>query len=1061
MSSQNVTHSDAVDNPERGVQRFQSQDKTRLQSLRGRYSSQIKGYYLVWDDIVAAFPNIDYLLVPTSHCLFLIDEELEFYNPLRLPVSSDDIATVVNCRVPHSKVTDNLDHELLLSDNSAHLLEPDEDANSNPIMDALSTLVADNSLVDLYIKLKMGMLTLKEFFEEVDEEDEERHIILLWYFNSLQRHERLLALISLLEDVGSSINDLQDDLADNRAGLDILHRAILAFEVSNRWDSRDPDKAPDQLKYPHSPLPNMFFVLPADASTWIPNDPRTHTYRLHFLCSYEPEMGLDTATDGIHLLDHPGYPIRDWDGFLKIHGYYILTVMQYVQAKIELDKTKIKEDEKIQDAYQRLVDGSSFSVQGIRELLDMAIRSLMKVIRVQLQLEVDINTISKARTFLEDEDIRDSSGTNKVVGLCADWDQETIEWRCPRHFVEKYKEVALDKLKSCAVSLEGDYDMALGVAAIKAHSMDQVTEFLSLLKGTSVATDLTICMLWAITPDELTEIIKHVRDSKVVNLMLESAVFKDHPFYSTEQACISIHSHMEERTYLTSIAFANIVNQPDERSTRMEYTIFTEDRFIVTTDIPMNICPRWDLFKSFMVQFPNVIGYGLDKNKEEGRQQEDEEEANVDENGDGARRHGGEKENNANITALTWSGAEDNDLIVERMALMTRLREISASYPSVQSLGFQSAYHQAAQFDMRDGAFQGLVNARFPIKFNEQLLYVGTLRRFTLEAVPHDPYYLSTLGNVLETNPKLTEVTIEAKESIILSQIVFCCRHLRNQAQSLCCTFYEGLSETEERVIAELMLRVSKKEEGVTPTGCPIDARMEDLDRHDSEFFNVKSVDIKVLQWVVDTIFEEMSDDEAAVLDMITAQVPNTLHSFVLDPHRMTRTGIKSLERVFSRSKIHELKIKCCSIENGMEEALVSALAHLNRSMLVSLQLRGDHIDAWLQILSQSISTHSASTSTTTNTPRDMRMEDAQLGHLVQFEVVGTAVDRRPLSALANWTLFQIIQSSSTTLLDVKFENMDLVDARDWALLLEEVETANKGEKRLRVVNCNTVVEQL
>ncbi|KAG0346040.1 hypothetical protein BG004_002591 [Podila humilis] len=708
MSSQNV--SDAVDNPENGVQRFQSQDKTRLQSLRGRYSSLVQEHYLTWDDIVTAFPDIDYLLVPTYQCVFLIDEDCELstiskhgeslttcsYDPLRIPVSSDDIATVVNRKVPHFKTRDNVDQELLLSDSCAHLLEPEEGTDPNPIMDALSALTADNSLVDLYIKLRMGMLTLKEFLEQVDEDDEERHLVLLWYFNLLQRHERLLASISLLENAGSSIKELQDDLADHRASLEILHKAILAFETASGVAAYQANRELEDESYPYYPSPYLFFLLPADVSTWVPNNPCTHTYRVHFLCNYEPdEDGSDT--EGFHLLDHPGYEIRDWDGFLKIYGYYILTLMQSIQDEIELDSKEGEEGEEgkkvetIKDMYQSVVDGTPFSIQEFRELLDVAIKDLRMIVRVKVQLSMDTTTLRKVKIFLEGEDMSDSKSINKFVGLYPDWSKSIIDWRCPRHFVEKYKEVALDKLKSCAVSLDGDYDMALGVATIKVHSMDQVTEFL----------------------------------------------------------------------------------------------------------------------------------------------------------------------------------------------------------PSVQSLGLLSAHHQAAQFDMRDGAFQGLVDARFPTELHEQLLYA--LRRFVLETASHDPYYLSTLGNVLETNLKLTEVKIGAKESIILSQVVFCCRHLRNRAQSLHFTFYDDLSKDEERVVAELMLTSLDDEQDVASTRGSIDAGMEDLDRQGLDPFKVGSVDIKVHQWVMDTILEEMSDDEAAVLDMITAQVPDTLHSFQLNLQKMTRAGIMSL----------------------------------------------------------------------------------------------------------------------------------------------------------------------
>lgn len=63
------------------LQRFKSQDGTPLGSLKARYCQfrKRKVYYLLWDDVEAAFPDVDHLIVRPSSCLFLVDKTCKLY----------------------------------------------------------------------------------------------------------------------------------------------------------------------------------------------------------------------------------------------------------------------------------------------------------------------------------------------------------------------------------------------------------------------------------------------------------------------------------------------------------------------------------------------------------------------------------------------------------------------------------------------------------------------------------------------------------------------------------------------------------------------------------------------------------------------------------------------------------------------------------------------------------------------------------------------------------------------------------------------------------------------
>jgi len=71
-----INAGDIVAEKLKDLQQFQSQDGAPLQGQRGCYDRAIKSHYILWDDIEAAFPDTNHLLVPASNCFFLIDKQL-------------------------------------------------------------------------------------------------------------------------------------------------------------------------------------------------------------------------------------------------------------------------------------------------------------------------------------------------------------------------------------------------------------------------------------------------------------------------------------------------------------------------------------------------------------------------------------------------------------------------------------------------------------------------------------------------------------------------------------------------------------------------------------------------------------------------------------------------------------------------------------------------------------------------------------------------------------------------------------------------------------------------
>ncbi|KAF9335367.1 hypothetical protein BG006_000237 [Podila minutissima] len=306
------------------------------------------------------------------------------------------------------------------------------------------------------------------------------------------------------------------------------------------------------------------------------------------------------------------------------------------------------------------------------------------------------------------------------------------------------------------------------------------------------------------------------------------------------------------------------------------------------------------------------------------------------------------------------------------------LQELAAMHRYIKSVEYLTEKCQAAKFDMADGVFHGLTEVRYPVKCSEQFLYSGTLRRFVLE-VGADSEYLMILGKVLNCNPDLVEVMVQTKEKDLLSQIIFCCRHFQGRVHPVQITFFDECTGHQERVVTKLVLS-SKIQHADQNSG----------DGFDRREYSLSAVDIKILECVVDHVSEVMTDDEAAILDLISAQFPDTLANLVLNIKHLTKAGIESVQHVLSRSRIRFLRIEC------------------KATILIT----------------------SAGT-----------LEEALAPQLFQFEVINTATDRQLLSDRARETFFSIVQSSP--LIEVKLVNVDLLVDQQWDTILAELGKVN------------------
>lgn len=888
--------------------------------------------------------------------------------------------------------------DLLYSNDSApSLILTQEDASLKATLDCLAS---DKNLFPLLVNIRQAWKTYEDMAGDIKAlNKDERYKVFTFYLNMEYRHNKLLqSMTRLLEEV-DSVEAIQIEMAKVQEGLKKLQKVINTLEHESQLNTVEDDDDKALFDYP---LPYPLLLLPYDVDSWDPENPRTHTFRLHYLCNYASSLKVRSHDNGdtndsnfeyriSHLHQHPGYAIREWDYFLQRFGFVVLSFMQEIQGRIETELEEAKMTDKNENGgassqkLSELAAGSPYSAGELRVLLDIAVKCLKQLVAPHMTLENNADALRQLSSLLID----DGGDTYKVAGLYPNIREGGMIWTCSHHFHLTYTDSALETLRQHVSSLAGDYNMEQGTATIKAHSMEDVRTFYNLTQGIKNALDLTVTLLWDATEAEMRQILEGTDTAGIFILRLDGNVFRNHPIYTTERGSVYIRNFVASNDHaLDSVTFANI-----QDSNSVEYVTFIIDRRIVTTGLPTRMSMEWDKFKQGVVGFHKAVGF-------EGK----------------------------------YSG---NDSDIHSSDALGVLHELAATHHHIKSLTYLTETHQVATFEAQDGAFRGLVEARIPVKFNEQLLYAGALRRFVLE-IDADSDYLATLGKILASNPDILDVAMQTEEQRLLSQIVFCCRYLQGRVHPVQLTFFDKCVGKQERVVAKLVL--SSKVQDVTRNSC------DDLDLRK---FSPLDIDIKVLEFAVDHVSEGMTDDEAAVLDMITEQVPDALTHFVLDTGRLTRTGIESLQRVVARSSIRFLRIECGTFDRDLREHLVLALACIQRSSLVSLVLCGEVVDTWLQL-------GVAAMASTISGLDPLKDPSEPLPQLAQLEVINTSTGRQVLSDIAVELILYIALSSP--LIEIRLVNTDLQASQQTNMIIAEMDMERIKSLGLASTNVQHVV---
>ncbi|KAF9332476.1 hypothetical protein BG006_004650 [Podila minutissima] len=203
--------------------------------------------------------------------------------------------------------------------------------------------------------------------------------------------------------------------------------------------------------------------LLTDLGSWDDSNPRTHSFRLYFLCDNRKEGGAPGVTpQPLHLSNHAGYNIKQPQEFFQAYGDYVLSVLQMVEYGYldsyynvpPLNTFEILSGCDTAGTGGRLCKDTirSLVAKSIAYLLDLSLPKWIK----KPALSQDQSAMIK--TYLDIPDGTTAEGNlQKYLGL-QPW-QQHVYWRCQEHAHQYLDPRILDELKEFVESHGGVIDI--------------------------------------------------------------------------------------------------------------------------------------------------------------------------------------------------------------------------------------------------------------------------------------------------------------------------------------------------------------------------------------------------------------------------------------------------------------------------------------------------------------------------------------------------------------------------------------------------------------------------
>ncbi|KAG0351998.1 hypothetical protein BG005_008524 [Podila minutissima] len=278
--------------------------------------------------------------------------------------------------------------------------------------------------------------------------------------------------------------------------------------------------------------------------------------------------------------------------------------------------------------------------------------------------------------------------------------------------------------------------------------------------------------------------------------------------------------------------------------------------------------------------------------------------------------------------------------------------------------------------------------------FSMTLIKTGTLRRLTLEVI--DPPTYDDLSSIFRANPEIQEMRVMTQAHSVFHDIESYQQVRAGFSQGFLLTLFEQSAGRRRRILSQVTL--SGQYSRVT----------SDQEEQQDPFAGLKFV-----SWHLDYISAPLTDQAAAVMDLISVQHPKVLKSFTLDASSLSRVGLASVQSILGRSKLEHLQVVCSPFPSSLSDTMAQVFREVQWLTIKSLTFSGGNIDDWIQ---------SWGTNFQATSPQ-----------LLQVEICGGG---SPIQELSHSSVVHLVQLLyPCPLVSLTLENAQLQDKRDWNLI--------------------------
>ncbi|KAF9329472.1 hypothetical protein BG006_007458 [Podila minutissima] len=257
------------------LQKFEFKYHAPLRSLPTRLCPDTDERYILWSDIKDNIVGASHLQTYAGRVMFMIDENGELHQPLRIKYSEIPYTSQLGIPLKH------------LIDKCQYLIEHLETtANGDRI--ALRQTIANARYYHSMATKRLEILDQDRVKSLVDGRDK----------------------ASLLKQLGELEQQMSAWEYRNTCR-NMLHGKICRWEYATS---------------------SLFIVLPSGLRGWDDSDSKTHHFRLYFLCDIrKTESAPKDSPQHVHLSNHPGYTLDQPLEFLQTYGDYVLRMLRMIK----------------------------------------------------------------------------------------------------------------------------------------------------------------------------------------------------------------------------------------------------------------------------------------------------------------------------------------------------------------------------------------------------------------------------------------------------------------------------------------------------------------------------------------------------------------------------------------------------------------------------------------------------------------------------------------------------------------------------------------------------------